>query len=862
MLNNCFLAVLGFTPWVSVLIILVYVLHRLPLLLSARFFRTAWLVLAVRCAVPLAFTFSFFTPVVQLAVPQAQTVLAPATTVADTQGTAAPGVTQPTAQSGLPAQDTALPHDNNTAVPQPAPPVQDIAPSVPLFTAAQLLGVLPWVWLAGTVLFLLVRFTGYAAFMRRVRRTRRPVTDTQLLCAARIAWGGAVPLYTVPLLASPALAGFWRHAVYLPQVEIAPAELIYILQHERCHAQRGDIWMKLLLNIANAVCWFNPLVWGMCRTAEHDIECACDELVLQGKNLAYHTAYGTTILKTLQKGKIAAFTTGFGGNGKALKARFVAMFSTDKKRVAKPAIALLLCCVLAASALFACTAAPAQSTPSGSIALSGANGEPDPNKLADAVTDMSSVQYPQRLWIDAVNTADNTLRYYSYDNAKEAVLRTDVGEGELSAALPGEAIIAPQEAQQGRVSGMAMPATQEAWLVQYYASDAADTLGEEATSADTQAQHGNARGPFTVYYTADNGASWQSLHPLLPISVLQQGVSDLTLVNFEMLNEKTGYLSYQTSDHNVVLLRTEDGAQSFDKVTSLQQVVVRHLRFINENVGFCTYRDASADSYTKKPFVLRTTDGGKTWQTCSLTQSVSELGYEGYRPCCLFIEGSEVTLLSFTQNTVTPRENVVLNTADFGEIWTAHERFGTQSSEITLPDLSGTEQSAAQSEYEDKKAEYEQAQKEWEAWASSSAGTSITTHAQKEDFSWPVPGYTNLSTEFGTELVIYDTENIFQGIGIPAPQSTPVYAAASGVVSTKNHWSYGLSIKTDVDDELAVIYGHLSAYAKDITDGVTVQKGQLIGYVGSTGNSTGNHLFFEVLQGGVPLDPMQYFDVK
>lgn len=68
------------------------------------------------------------------------------------------------------------------------------------------------------------------------------------------------------------------------------------------------------------------------------------------------------------------------------------------------------------------------------------------------------------------------------------------------------------------------------------------------------------------------------------------------------------------------------------------------------------------------------------------------------------------------------------------------------------------------------------------------------------------------------------------------------------MVSTNNHWTYGISVKISHGSGLATIYGHMSARA--VNDGDYVTQGQLIGYVGSTGNSTGNHLHFETTLNG------------
>lgn len=123
------------------------------------------------------------------------------------------------------------------------------------------------------------------------------------------------------------------------------------------------------------------------------------------------------------------------------------------------------------------------------------------------------------------------------------------------------------------------------------------------------------------------------------------------------------------------------------------------------------------------------------------------------------------------------------------------------------------------------------------------------------EFIWPLPGYTVISSPFGSKRFINGKWDVHRGIDIPAPEGTPIYAAATGVVSTKAHWSYGTCVKINHTDSLVTIYGHMVARAPGITDGVVVTKGQLIGYVGSTGNSTGYHLHFEVDINGINTDP-------
>jgi murein DD-endopeptidase MepM/ murein hydrolase activator NlpD len=95
------------------------------------------------------------------------------------------------------------------------------------------------------------------------------------------------------------------------------------------------------------------------------------------------------------------------------------------------------------------------------------------------------------------------------------------------------------------------------------------------------------------------------------------------------------------------------------------------------------------------------------------------------------------------------------------------------------------------------------------------------------------------------------------GIDLAAPTGTPVYATADGMVSRADWYSsYGLYISLEHGASLQTRYAHLSRLA--VASGDVVKKGDLIGYVGSTGRSTGPHLHYEVRVDGVAVNPIPY----
>jgi len=102
---------------------------------------------------------------------------------------------------------------------------------------------------------------------------------------------------------------------------------------------------------------------------------------------------------------------------------------------------------------------------------------------------------------------------------------------------------------------------------------------------------------------------------------------------------------------------------------------------------------------------------------------------------------------------------------------------------------------------------------------------------------------------------IYRVRKMHTGVDFAAPTGTPIRAAADGTVVHAARWGgYGNCIILDHGGGLATLYGHCSRLA--VKEGGTVTQGQVVGYVGSTGLSTGPHLHFEVRRDGQPVDPM------
>lgn len=120
----------------------------------------------------------------------------------------------------------------------------------------------------------------------------------------------------------------------------------------------------------------------------------------------------------------------------------------------------------------------------------------------------------------------------------------------------------------------------------------------------------------------------------------------------------------------------------------------------------------------------------------------------------------------------------------------------------------------------------------------------------------PIDG-ARLTSGFGMRRhPILGYSKMHAGVDFGAPAGTPIYAAGSGVVEELGEkGAYGNYIRIRHNGEIATAYAHLSRYAKGLARGGRVDQGDVIGYVGSTGRSTGPHLHYEVLQNGRQINP-------
>lgn len=261
---------------------------------------------------------------------------------------------------------------NNAATPgNPTAPVTPVTPNTPVMSGnptasapsvtpdkphtgtagsrtVELSLLLTAVWLLGAAAFALWYMAGTALLERRLRRWSVPVSgEISALCgelSKELGLPGTPRTGVSRGLVSPLVTGLWRPRLWLPDRAWEGRELELVLRHELTHIKRGDLWYKALMLAANALHWFNPLIWLMRREAGETVELLCDAQALRGADQDTRRAYCEALLANIRRIRGAALTTYFYGGVRSAKNRFRNLLSGHKRRFGW---AVLACCVLA-----------------------------------------------------------------------------------------------------------------------------------------------------------------------------------------------------------------------------------------------------------------------------------------------------------------------------------------------------------------------------------------------------------------------------------------------------------------------------------------------------------------------------------
>lgn len=289
------------------------------------------------------------------------------------------------AAADVPAAVQRLTAPEDRRVPQPAAEAAAAQPAAAAEPQAQTKEKLPvrtilkTVWLTGAAILAGVMLAQNLAFLRKLRRVRQP-----LACAE-----SPIPVWLVPGLPSPCLAGLFRPEIYLtPEAAADPATLGFVLRHELAHFRAKDQLWSLVRLVCQCVYWFDPFVWLAAALARRDCELACDARVLRGLDGESRAAYGRALLGLVTArpggGQLLSGATTMQLGKKSLTERITLIAKKPKMAAYTLVFVLLLCLALAACTF---TGASAQPEPEPETAQPEVQPQPAPEPEPTADTE-------------------------------------------------------------------------------------------------------------------------------------------------------------------------------------------------------------------------------------------------------------------------------------------------------------------------------------------------------------------------------------------------------------------------------------------------------------------------------------------
>lgn len=210
-------------------------------------------------------------------------------------------------------------------------------------------------WIIGAAAVMGYAFYKHIRFKAALKRWREKVTDPLYLTVfenikKEMTITKSIGLYTCSFAGSPMMGGIKNPTILLPDERIDEEEIYLILKHELVHFKRKDLWYKVLVLLASAIHWFNPLMILIAKNINILCEISCDDQVVRNADEAMRLKYSETIIGLMKNsGSLGTqLSTSFNGGKKGMKKRLLSIMDTGKKKIGFLLVAFVLVLTLAA----------------------------------------------------------------------------------------------------------------------------------------------------------------------------------------------------------------------------------------------------------------------------------------------------------------------------------------------------------------------------------------------------------------------------------------------------------------------------------------------------------------------------------
>ncbi|MDR2610266.1 MAG: DUF4825 domain-containing protein [Clostridiales Family XIII bacterium] len=267
------------------------------------------------------------------------------------------------------------------------------------------------VWPLGVAVFLFINILGYLRFRRGLKKKNMPAREQETALLRQLRPKRAPVLFRNPAAPTPMLIGVFRPAIILPDKEYGDTQIENILLHELAHLKRGDIVVKWLMTFANALHWFNPLVYVTRREMNRACELSCDEAVIKRLDSAAKQRYGDTLISVVAGSGTSrgVLSEAMCEEKKTLKGRLESIMGYKAKSKAIIAFSVVLVLALIAGALALSASVKENSDESGQ---SGKSAERTDGRF------LQSLGYGE----DVLHAIGDNSTPYTGDNSKVAAI--------------------------------------------------------------------------------------------------------------------------------------------------------------------------------------------------------------------------------------------------------------------------------------------------------------------------------------------------------------------------------------------------------------------------------------------------------
>ncbi len=480
-------------------------------------------------------------------------------------------------------------------------------------TAISLGQIISILWLAGIIIFISCQYISYALFIKSVLRWSIPVRNKRIIeirdqLLEDMGIKKSIEVMTCKKISSPMMMGVRRPMILLPHEDFCTDDLEVILKHELIHYKRHDIWYKLFLMYANAVHWFNPLVYLMVYEANKDIEISCDEEVVKNTDIRFREQYSEVILSAMRREhtRKTVFSTFSYGSKKVMKERLINILDMSKKRSS-----IVLLCSVVLITVFS------------GLFVACRNNKTASEELIDNIS-----------LLDSGNS-------YAFTNGKMVI---SYNRGAVSAEVPLTIDPGDQAAH--------------------------DQTGIYISREKTAVAYNSLNDPrkVEVFVSDDMGQTWNA-YPVEGAETKNE-VFNTKFIGFT--TRKDGWLvlggSVSTGHQYHYIYLTADGGKTWTETGNVNKIydhVITGAGFANNKIGFICFRYVNEIN----PVVYRTEDGGKTWEKCDI--SIPESYKFSYAtPYSPSFHGADGVLPVVLRDNEQGREITIrYTTSDYGRTW-------------------------------------------------------------------------------------------------------------------------------------------------------------------------------------------------